>query len=204
MVNIAVFISGTGSNLKAIHAAIQSGGITNARLACVISNKQTAPGLGWAAQNGIETHFVNPKDFASREAYDTALLKLMQEKEIGLICLAGYMRVVSSVLVDAFYGRILNIHPSLLPSFPGLDAQKQALDYGVKYSGCTVHFVDGGMDTGPIILQSTVPVMDNDTLESLSARILAAEHKTYPHAVNLYTNGQLQLSGRIVKINSPA
>ncbi|MDR2870042.1 MAG: phosphoribosylglycinamide formyltransferase [Deferribacteraceae bacterium] len=197
--NLAIFISGRGSNLQAINEAIQSGHITNARIACVISNKEQALGLSYARNQGLEAHYVNPKAYESRDAYDAALLKMMQERNIDLICLAGYMRIITPVLTEAYAGRMMNIHPSLLPAFGGLDAQKQALDYGVKVSGCTVHFVDSGMDTGPVILQRPVLVEDNDSVESLSARIHEQEHKAYPMAIQLFTSGKLELDGRVVR-----
>jgi phosphoribosylglycinamide formyltransferase-1 len=206
MTNIAILLSGRGSNFIAIKEAIDSGVITTAQISCVIGNKFVAQGLSTAQNFGINTFFIDPATHKddngklNRKAYDTDILKILKSRNVDLICLAGYMMVVSDVLVDEYYGRMINIHPSLLPAFPGLNAQKQALDYGVRVSGCTVHFVDKGVDTGPIIMQATVPVYGDDNEYTLSQRILKEEHCIYTKAVALYTGGYLKIDGRIVKI----
>lgn len=200
MINIAVFISGRGSNFLALLKNIENGTLKNCRIAVVFSNNPNAKGLEYAANAGIETIIIPSKNRSDRAEYDKEIINALAEYSIDLICLAGYMRIVTSELVEAYKNRIINIHPALLPSFTGLHAQKQALDYGVKVSGCTVHFVDSGMDTGPVILQKTVPVYDNDTEDTLSARILEQEHIAYSEAVTLYAAGKLQVSGRKVKI----
>jgi phosphoribosylglycinamide formyltransferase-1 len=200
MLNVAVLLSGRGSNFIAIHEAILRKEIKNARIACVISNKSDAAGLEYAKQAGLDAIVLPPKNYANRLDYDKAILDILKEKEVGLICLAGYMRIVTESLVDAYFGRMMNIHPSLLPAFPGISAQQQALDYGVRYAGCTVHFVDGGMDSGPIILQAIVDVLADDTEESLAIRILREEHKIYPKAVDLFAEGKLAIKGRKVVI----
>lgn len=200
MINIAVFISGRGSNFLALLKNIEKGIIQNCRIAVVFSNNPSAKGLEYAVSAGIEIITIPSKNRSDRAEYDKEIINALAEYNIDLICLAGYMRIVTSELVEAYENRIINIHPALLPSFSGLYAQKQALDYGVKVSGCTVHFVDSGMDTGPVILQKTVPVYDNDTEDTLSARILEQEHIAYSEAVALYAAGKLQVSGRKVKI----
>ncbi len=189
-----------GSNFISIYKSVEAGEI-DGEIAVVISNKADAKGLDFAAEKGLNTVFVNPKDYDGREAYDTELVRILKENGVELVCLAGFMRIISSVFVDAFRNRIINIHPSLLPSFKGLDAQKQALEYGVKFAGCTVHFVDEEMDHGAIILQSVVPVEQTDTEEDLSARILVEEHKLYPEAVRLFCADRLKLEGRRVVIS---
>lgn len=200
MINIAVFISGRGSNFLALLKNIEKGVLKNCQIAVVFSNNPNAKGLEYAAEAGIKTIVIPSKNRSDRVEYDKEIINALSEYNIALICLAGYMRIVTEELVEAYKNKIINIHPALLPSFPGLHAQKQALDYGVKVSGCTVHFVDGGMDTGPIILQKTVPVYDNDTEETLSARILEQEHTAYSEAVALYAAGRLKVSGRKVEI----
>lgn len=200
MINIAVFISGRGSNFLALLKNIEKGVLKNCRIAVVFSNNPNAKGLEYAAEAGIKTIVIPSKNRSDRVEYDKEIINALSEYNIDLICLAGYMRIVTEELVEAYKNKIINIHPALLPSFPGLHAQKQALDYGVKVSGCTVHFVDGGMDTGPIILQKTVPVYDNDTEDTLSARILEQEHTAYSEAVALYAAGRLKVSGRKVEI----
>mgnify|MGYP001019752163 FL=1 len=196
---IAVLISGRGSNLQAIMDSIASQKLSAAIL-CVISDKPDAYGLERAKKQGIETLALDYKKFSSKDAYEKELLKVLKEKDPDLICLAGYMRIVGRGLISAFKNKIINIHPALLPAFPGLHSQKQALDYGVKVSGCTVHFVDEGCDTGPIILQKSVQVFEGDTEESLSARILEQEHKAYPEAIGLIAEGRVRIEGRKVKI----
>lgn len=200
MINIAVFISGRGSNFLALLKNIEKGVLKNCQIAVVFSNNPNAKGLEYAAEAGIKTIVIPSKNRSDRVEYDKEIINALSEYNIDLICLAGYMRIVTEELVEAYKNKIINIHPALLPSFPGLHAQKQALDYGVKVSGCTVHFVDGGMDTGPIILQKTVPVYDNDTEDTLSARILEQEHTAYSEAVALYAAGRLKVSGRNVEI----
>lgn len=179
---IAVLISGRGSNLKAIIDAIADGGL-DARIAIVIANKADAPGLAYARDAGIDTLVLGHRDFSSREGYDRALVAELRRRRVWLVCLAGFMRLLSPLCVDAFPGRILNIHPSLLPRFPGLHPQQQALDAGVAVSGATVHVVNTEMDAGPIVLQAEVPIMPGDTAETLAARILDQEHRLYPAAI---------------------
>lgn len=200
MINIAVFISGRGSNFLALLKNIEKGVLKNCQIAVVFSNNPNAKGLEYAAEAGIKTIVIPSKNRSDRAEYDKEIINALLEYNIDLICLAGYMRIVTQELVDAYKNRIINIHPALLPSFPGLHAQKQAIDYGVKVSGCTVHFVDGGMDTGPVILQKTVPVYDNDTEDTLSERILEQEHIAYSEAVALYAAGRLKVSGRKVEV----
>jgi len=200
---LGVLASGRGSNLQAIIDAIETGTL-DARIVVVISNKREAPALDRARRHGITEIFLDPKPFSgrpdTREAYDRALLDILQKYEAELVLLAGYMKIVTSVLVQAYPNRIMNIHPALLPAFPGLDVQKKALEHGVKISGCTVHFVTEGVDEGPIIVQAAVPVLESDTAEALSARILEQEHRLYPRAVQLYSEGKLQVEGRCVRI----
>jgi phosphoribosylglycinamide formyltransferase-1 len=192
---IAVLISGRGSNLQAIIDAIESERL-DASIAIVVSSRADAPGLARAQAAGIETAFLNPKDYPTRDAYDRALADLLQSKGVSLVCLAGFMRLVGQPLRDAFPNRILNIHPSLLPAFPGLDAQRQAFEHGVRIAGCTVHLVTEVLDGGPIVLQSAVPVLPDDTVETLSARILAEEHKLYPQAIGLVLDEGCRVEGR--------
>jgi phosphoribosylglycinamide formyltransferase-1 len=198
---IAVFLSGRGSNFMAIREAIQRGDI-NADVGLVFSNKEEAPGLLKAREWGLETSFLNPKLFATREEYDQAIAGEIGKRDIDLVCLAGYMKVLTPQFCDAFKYRIVNIHPALLPSFPGLHVQQKAIDWGVRYSGCTVHFVAAEVDMGPIILQAVVPVLQDDTEETLAARILVEEHKTYPESVRLYFDGRIEVRGRRVFIVS--
>lgn len=196
---IAVLVSGRGSNLQAIIDAIESGKI-NGRIEVVISNKDDSYALERAKRHKIEGVYIDPSPYKSREDYDRAIINVLKNKGIELICLAGFMRILTPPFVKRYKEKIMNIHPSLLPSFPGLDAQKKALEYGVKISGATVHFVDEGLDSGPIILQSAVPVLDTDTPETLSERILQEEHKIYPEAVKAFTDGRLIMKGRRVFI----
>ena len=200
---LGVLASGRGSNLQAIIAAIENGTL-HARIVVVISNKREAPALDRARKHGITEVFLDPKPFIgrpdTREAYDRALLDVLQKYEVELVLLAGYMKIVTSVLVQAYPHRIMNIHPALLPAFPGLDVQKRAFEHGVKISGCTVHFVTEGVDEGPIIVQAAVPILETDTAETLAARILEQEHRLYPQAVQLYAEGKLQVEGRCVHI----
>ena len=199
LLKIAVLVSGSGSNFQALVDHIEAGKIP-ARIALVVSNKPDAYALKRAEKHGIPTVVHENKGFANRREYDAALVDLLKQHDVSLVILAGFMRILSDVMINAFPHSIMNIHPALLPAFPGLDAQKQALEYGVRFSGCTVHFVDCGTDTGPIILQSVVHVEDNDTEETLAARILKEEHRTYPEAVRLFAEGKLVMEGRRVKI----
>lgn len=185
-IRIAVLASGRGSNLQAIIDSIEKGYIKNVRIVIVISDRENAYALERARKHKISAKFVNPKKFQSKDDYESKILKILEERKIDLICLAGYMRLVGKNILNKFKGRIMNIHPSLLPSFPGTHAQKDALEYGVKISGATVHFVDEGIDTGPIIIQACVAVFDDDTVETLSERILKEEHRIYPLAIKLF------------------
>ena len=179
---IGILISGRGSNMTALADAINAGRVPNAEVALVISDQAGAVGLAKAAERGIETLVITRRGRARGE-HDRELISALKEREIDLVCLAGYMRILSSEFIEAFRGRVLNIHPSLLPSFPGLDAQRQAIAHGVKWTGCTVHFVDQTLDGGPIVAQRAVPVLEGDTVETLSARVLAQEHELYAEAV---------------------
>lgn len=194
---IGILISGRGSNMVAIVEAVQSGLIPNSEVAVVISDKNSAQGLEKAKERGIETFVVTRKG-RSREEHDAEIVRELKKRNVELVCLAGYMRLLSCDFVRAFPDRIINIHPSLLPAFPGLDAQRQAIEYGVKVSGCTVHFVDDELDHGAIILQKAVEVKDKDTAETLSARILEHEHKLYVEALKLIAEGKIEVSGRHV------
>ena len=194
---IGVLLSGRGSNFEALADSVASGRIPNAEIALVLSNREAAVGIEKAKSRGLATRTI-PSKGLERETYDRMVVAALNEARVDLICLAGYMRLLSPYFVAAFPQKILNIHPSLLPSFPGLEAQKQALDYGVKFAGCTVHFVDENLDAGPIILQSIVPVEDADTEETLSARILREEHRIYSEAVKLILDGKYKIQGRRV------
>ena len=196
---IGVLVSGSGSNLQSIIDNIEAGKL-RAVLACVISNNANAFALQRARRHDIPALHLDHRIFSGREAYDAALVDTLGEYNVDLVVLAGFMRIITPVLIDAFPHAIMNIHPALLPSFPGLHAQRQALDYGVKFSGCTVHFVDAGTDTGPVIIQAAVPVLEGDTEETLSARIQTEEHRIYPQAIKLYAEGRLQVEGRRVNI----
>jgi len=197
---LGILISGSGTNLQAIIDRSESGDL-HAEVVCVISNKAEAFGLERARKHGIAAIHLDHRSCSGRGEYDAALVTTLQELHVDLVILAGFMRIVTPVLLDAFPNRVMNIHPALLPSFPGLDAQKQALEYGAKLSGCTVHFVDSGTDTGPIILQSAVPVLEDDTVASLSERIHHEEHKLYPAAIQLFAEGRLKVEGRRVLIS---
>src|SRR5277367_968599 len=194
---IGVLLSGRGSNFEALAESIASRRIPNAEIAIVISNREGAPGLDRAKSHGIATRAI-PSKGLERETYDRQVVAVLHEHKVDLVCLAGYMRLLSPYFVAAFPNRILNIHPSLLPSFPGLESQRQALEYGVKFAGCTVHFVDENLDAGPIILQATVPIEDHDTEASLSEKILREEHRIYTEAVKLVLAGQYKITGRRV------
>ncbi len=196
---LAVLVSGNGSNLQAIINSIEAGKL-NATISCVISNNPDAFALKRAASHGIPGIVLENRGFSNRREYDTAMVSMLKKYDIELVVLAGYMRILSDVMVSAYPNAIMNIHPALLPSFPGLHAQQQALDYGVKFTGCTVHFVDCGTDTGPIILQAVVPVMQDDTEELLSARIQKEEHLVFPEALKLFVDRKLTVNGRHVTI----
>lgn len=196
---LGVLISGRGSNLQAILDAIADGRL-DARVGVVISNKLNAQGLERAERAGVPTVVLSLADYDSREAFDEAVLVALRERDVDVVCLAGFMRILSPVLVRAFPNRILNIHPSLLPAFIGLHAQEQAVEHGVKVSGCTVHLVDEELDHGPILLQATVPVEEGDTEESLSERILEQEHQLYPRAIQLILDGKVSVEGRRARI----
>jgi phosphoribosylglycinamide formyltransferase 1 len=194
---IGVLLSGRGSNFEALAESVAEGRIPNAEIAIVISNRPEAPGLKRAEARGIPTRMI-PSKGLQREDYDRQVAAVLQEYKVDLICLAGYMRLLSPYFVAAFPRMILNIHPSLLPSFPGLEAQKQALDHGVKFAGCTVHFVDENLDAGPIIVQAVVPVQDSDDEHTLSERILKEEHRIYSQAVKIILEGRYRIEGRRV------
>ena len=194
---LGVLASGSGSNLQAIIDSIKCGNLP-CEIAVVVSDKPDAYALKRAELHGIKTEAVQSKTFQDREAFDAELVRILKDHNVELVVLAGFMRVVTRILINAFPMRIMNIHPALLPSFPGLHVQKKAIEYGAKFSGCTVHFVDEGVDTGPIIIQAVVPVYDNDTEETLSARILKEEHRIYPYAIKLFAEGRLEVRGRRV------
>jgi phosphoribosylglycinamide formyltransferase-1 len=196
---IGVLLSGRGSNFEALAEGVAGGRIPNAEIAVVISNREGAPGLERARARGIEARPI-PSKGLEREAYDKLVMAALEEKKIDLVCLAGYMRLLSPQFVAAFRGRILNIHPSLLPAFPGLESQRQALEHGAKFAGCTVHFVDENLDAGPIVLQAVVPIEDRDTPETLSERILREEHRIYTEAVRIVLEGRYRIEGRRVLI----
>jgi len=200
---IGVLASGRGSNFEAIARAVASGAIP-AELAVLVSDRAEAPALSLARAHGIESLAIEAREHPGRAAHDKAMLGALEERSVGLVCLAGYLRLLSPAFVRHFAGRLLNVHPSLLPAFPGLHAQRQALEYGVRVAGATVHFVDEGTDTGPVVLQAAVPVRGDDTEASLSARILAEEHRIYPDAIRLYAEGRIRLDGRRVHIRETA
>ena len=194
---IGVLLSGRGSNFEALADSIASYRIPNAEIAIVISNRDGAPGIEKARARGIEAHVI-PSKGLEREEYDKLVVAALREKKVDLVCLAGYMRLLSAHFVAAFPNRILNIHPSLLPAFPGLESQRQALEHGAKFSGCTVHFVDENLDAGPIVLQACVPIEDRDTPETLAERILREEHRIYSEAVRIVLEGRYRIEGRRV------
>ena len=200
---VGVLASGRGSNLQAILDACARPAFP-ARVVVVISDRERSLALERARTAGVEALWMNPKDFTDRETFDLALVRELQARQVGLVCQAGYTRILSPVYIRAFAGRSLNIHPSLLPAFPGLHAQRQALEHGVKVAGATVHFADEGVDSGPIVLQAAVPVAPDDTEETLSARILAEEHRIYPEAIRLFAEGRLRIVGRKVIVNAEA
>jgi len=197
MTRLGILISGRGSNMLALAEAIRDGRIPNTEIAIVVSDKANAPGIERAKELGIKTQIVERRR-RSREDHDRETLKVLKSHQVDFVCLAGYMRVLSAYFLEEFRDRILNIHPSLLPAFPGLNAQLQAIEHGVKWTGCTVHFVDETLDGGPIIAQRAIPVTEDDTEESLSARILEQEHQLYPDAVAFVVSGKYELAGRRV------
>ena len=194
---IGVLLSGRGSNFEALADSVAAGNIPGAEIAVVVSNREGAPGIERARERGIAAREI-PSKGLEREVYDRQVVAILHEHKVDLVCLAGYMRLLSPFFVASFPNRILNIHPSLLPSFPGLESQRQALEYGVKFAGCTVHFVDENLDAGPIVLQATVPVRDDDTEETLASRILAEEHRIYTEAVRIVLEGKYKIVGRRV------
>ncbi len=199
LLRLGVLASGRGSNLQAIIDKCDAG-LVAAEVVQVISDQENAYALERAGNHGVPAVYINPKSYQTKEEYEWAIVQCLQENRVELVVLAGYMRIVGKVLLGSYVNRIMNIHPALLPSFPGTHGQRDALAYGVRFSGCTVHFVDEGMDTGPIILQAVVPVLPDDTVETLAARILQQEHKIYSDAVQLYAEGKLQVQGRKVII----
>jgi phosphoribosylglycinamide formyltransferase-1 len=199
LLSIGVLASGRGSNFQSIIDAIESGTL-KARIVLLITDNPNAFALERARNHGIETLIMPPNLYATRNDYFKAVVQELRIREVGLVVLAGFMRIIGKPLIEAYRDKIMNIHPALLPSFPGLHGQKQAQDYGVRISGCTVHFVDEGMDTGPIIIQAAVPVSFDDTEDSLSERILKLEHKIFPEAIRLYSEGRIEVTGRKVKI----
>ena len=197
---IGVLASGGGTNLQSIIDRCQDDSL-DAEIAVVICNNPGAGALERAAQAGIANRCINHRDFSSREDFDTAVVSALQESGVELVVLAGFMRIITQTFIDAFPDRVINIHPALLPSFPGLHVQQQAIDYGARFSGCTVHFVDGGVDTGPILIQAVVPVLQDDTAETLAARILEQEHRIYPRAIQLIAENRVHINGRQVSID---
>jgi len=199
LLRVGVLASGRGSNFRALVEAAHAGRIP-ATMVVLISDREAAPALDIARAHGIEALFLDPKQYPSREAHEKAIIAALEERRVDLVCHAGYMRILTPAYVAHFRGRAFNIHPSLLPAFPGLHAQRQALAHGVRVAGATVHFVDEGVDSGPIVLQAAVPVLPGDTEESLAQRILVEEHRIYPEAVRLFAEGRLHIEGRIVQI----
>ncbi|HXA78815.1 MAG TPA: phosphoribosylglycinamide formyltransferase [Candidatus Acidoferrales bacterium] len=199
--HIGVLLSGRGSNFDELAASVTAGRIPNAEITIVVSNRETAQGIEKARARGIEARVI-PSKGLEREAYDRCVVAALEEKKVDLVCLAGYMRLLSPYFVAAFPQRILNIHPSLLPAFPGLEPQRQALEHGAKFSGCTVHFVDETLDAGPIIVQAVVPIEDRDTTDTLAERILREEHRIYTEAVRIVLEGHWRIEGRRVLLDS--
>ena len=202
-VPIAVLLSGSGTNLQAMIDAIEAGKL-DAKIQVVLSNKADAYGLARALKHGIPTEVLNHKDYASREAYDEAVVARLRARGVELVVLAGFMRLLSPVFVKAYSNRIMNIHPALLPAFPGLNVQQKAVEHGVRFSGCTVHFVNEECDEGPIIIQAVVPVFPDDNGERLAARILEQDHRIYPRAIQLFAEGRLRVVGRKVVVDGAA
>lgn len=199
---IAVFASGSGSNFQALAEAARAGGLGPAEIALLVCDRPEAKVISRAREFGVETFVFRPKEYASREEYETVIAAELAARGICLIVLAGYMRILTNVLVDAYEGRMINVHPSLLPAFPGIRAIEQALDYGVKVAGVTVHFVDGGLDSGPIIAQRVIELAPGDTAETLAPRIHAVEHELLPQTVRLIAEGRITLAGRIVTVDA--
>jgi phosphoribosylglycinamide formyltransferase-1 len=199
VLKIGVLASGSGSNLQAIINSIESGSL-DAQILVVIVNNTRAFAMERACQHNIPALVIDHKGFASRAEFDAALVGALKERGVELVVMAGFMRILTPAFFAAFPQRVLNIHPALLPAFPGVDAQRQAFDYGVKFAGCTVHFADAGVDTGPIVMQAVVDVHDNDTRDTLAERILAQEHRLYPQVIQLYAEGRLEIRGRKVFI----
>lgn len=200
---IGALASGSGTNLQALIDAIETGRL-RAELRVVLCNRPKAPVIERCRRHGIDAEIVDHRDFADRRTFDRTIVDRLRARRVELVCLAGFDRLITEVFVDAFRNRILNIHPALLPAFPGLHGQRQALEYGVRIAGCTVHFVDEKTDHGPIVIQAAVPVFDDDTEDSLRERILAEEHRIYPEAVRLFAEGRLRVEGRHVRVNDPA
>jgi phosphoribosylglycinamide formyltransferase-1 len=194
---MGILLSGRGSNFEALAESVSAGRLPDAEIAVVISNREGTPGIERARQRGLDARVI-PSKGLQREEYDRLVVAALRERQVDLVCLAGYMRLLSPYFVAEFRGRILNIHPSLLPSFPGLEAQRQALEHGARFTGCTVHFVDENLDAGPIVAQAVVPIEDRDTVETLSARILKEEHRIYTEAVRLVLEGRFRIEGRRV------
>ena len=199
MLKIGVLVSGSGTNLQSILDSCESDRF--AEVAVVISNKADAYALKRAESKGVPTRVISHKDYPDRAAYDSELINILNEYDVGLVVLAGFMRILTGEFLRAFPGRVMNIHPALLPSFPGLEVRQAAIDYGVRFSGCTVHFVDEDVDTGPIIIQAVVPVYPEDSEDELKHRILKQEHKIYPEAIKLFAQGRLRIEGRKVFID---
>jgi phosphoribosylglycinamide formyltransferase-1 len=200
ILKIGVLVSGSGTNLQSILDACASDEY-KARVVCVISNKADAYALERARNAGIPALHLDHRAYSGREGYDEALVATLHQFEVELVAMAGFMRIITPVLLEAFPNAVMNIHPALLPAFPGLHAQRQALEYGVKIAGCTVHFVDPGTDTGPIIIQAAVPVLEGDTEQSLSARVQKEEHRIYPEAIQMFAEGRLSVTGRTVAVS---
>jgi len=200
MARIGVLVSGRGSNLQSIIDSVESGFIPDSKVVVVVSDKKDAYGLERAKKHGIEPLFLSPKDYPTREGFDGKVASELSKRKVDLVLLAGYMRIVTPAFIRRFKNRAMNIHPALLPSFPGLHSQKQALEWGVKVSGCTVHFVDEEVDHGPIIIQAAVPVLEEDTEETLAKRIIEQEHLIYSQAVKWYVEGRLAVEGRRVRV----
>lgn len=200
ILKIGVLVSGSGTNLQSILDACAAEG-SKTRVVCVISNKADAYALERARKAGVPALHLDHRAYSGREAYDEAVVATLNEFGVELVAMAGFMRIITSVLLEAFPNAVMNIHPALLPAFPGLHAQLQALEYGVKVAGCTVHFVDCGTDTGPIIIQAAVPVLEGDTEETLSARIQKEEHRIYPEAIRMFAEGRLSVEGRTVHVS---
>jgi phosphoribosylglycinamide formyltransferase-1 len=200
LLRIGVLASGGGTNLQAIIDRCMDGSLA-AEIAVVITNNPGAGALDRASSSGVATLCINHRDFSQREDFDNAVVKALQDTGVELVVLAGFMRIITQTFIDAFPERIINIHPALLPAFPGLHVQQQALDYGARFSGCTVHLVDGGVDTGPIIMQAVVPILVDDDANTLAARILEQEHRIYPRAIQLIAEGRVHVSGRKIKVD---